>query len=205
MSERCLEVRAWMFDRGVCAMVRIEASAHVDVGALADLSKLLRAGRPISAPQLSGAASGSHDSCLVFDKVSELGSARQVLLWFLEHGLDLPAKRNNGDVVWRRPSYATIHRMIDNPIYGGAYAYGKTRAAAGIDSAALRTRSRRKARDEWLALIPGSHDGYVSWERSEDIRRQVSDNVHQSASWCPQARRCPSRRARFGAGGADAS
>lgn len=38
-------------------------------------------------------------------------------MWFLEHGLDLPAKRNNGDIVWRRPNYATLHRMIENPIY----------------------------------------------------------------------------------------
>ena len=30
-------------------------------------------------------------------------------------------------------NYATIHRMIENPIYGGAYAYGKTAVAAGYD------------------------------------------------------------------------
>ncbi|WP_292393045.1 recombinase family protein [Mesorhizobium sp.] len=97
-----------------------------------------------------------------------------------EHRLDLPAKRNNGDVVWRRPSYATIHRMIENPIYGGAYAYGKTRAASGYDATAIRSRSRRKARDKWLALIPGAQEGYVSWERAEAIRKMVTDNVPTS-------------------------
>jgi hypothetical protein len=117
---------------------------------------------------------------LVFDKVAELGSARQALLWFHEHGLELPTRRNGGETAWRRPCYGTIHRMIANPAYGGAYAYGRTGAGVRYDGAGARPGSRRKPRGEWLALRPGAHEGYVEWERAEAIRGMVSDNTPAS-------------------------
>ena len=30
---------------------------------------------------------------------------------------------------------------------------------------------RRKPCEQWLALIPNAHEGYISWEESESIRK----------------------------------
>jgi DNA invertase Pin-like site-specific DNA recombinase len=114
---------------------------------------------------------------LVFRKFVELGTARQTLLWFLEHGLQLPVYTRQGETFWKRPTYATVYRILTNPIYGGAYAYGKTERTLHYENGEPRRGARRKPREQWLALIPNSHEGYVSWEQHQQIRRSIAENV----------------------------
>src|SRR6266550_2773548 len=113
---------------------------------------------------------------LVFEKFLELGSVRQTLLWLLEQGLEMPARNELGETGWKRPSYGTVYRILTGPVYGGAYAYGKTEHTLHYEDGEPRKRSRRKPREQWLVLIPNAHEGYVSWERFEQIQQAIASN-----------------------------
>ena len=113
---------------------------------------------------------------LVFDQFEHVGSVRQTLLWFHEHGLQLPATMRGGEIVWKRPIYGTLHQMLTNPIYGGAYAYGRTEHGTRYLNGEARKYGRRKPREQWLALLPNMHEGYVDWERFERIQGAIQAN-----------------------------
>ena len=115
---------------------------------------------------------------LVFAKFMELGTARQVLLWLLEHGLELPVVNHRGEVHWIRPAYSTVHQILSNPTYAGAYAYGKTEHSVRYDDGEPRRSSRRKVREHWWAMILDAHEGYISWEQHEQIQQMMSDNSY---------------------------
>jgi DNA invertase Pin-like site-specific DNA recombinase len=114
---------------------------------------------------------------LVFRKFMELGTVRQTLMWFLEHGLQVPARNARGETFWKRPVYRSMHRMLTSPIYGGAYTYGKTEHLILYDGGKPRHLCRRKPREQWLALLPGAHEGYVSWEEFERIAGTIRENT----------------------------
>lgn len=113
---------------------------------------------------------------LVFAKFLELGTVRQTLLWFLEHALQLPVRATGRELLWKRPTYRMVYRILTHPIYGGAYAYGKTESIVSYTDEQPRQRIRRKPRDRWLALIPHAHEGYVSWEQFERVQQMIAAN-----------------------------
>jgi DNA invertase Pin-like site-specific DNA recombinase len=115
----------------------------------------------------------------VFEKFAELGSVRQVWLWFRSEGLTFPMQSVAGaEVQWVGPTYTAIHHVLTNPVYAGAYAYGKTRQERYLDDAGrVSKRLRHLARKEWAVLIPRHHEGYIDWETYEAIQARLARNI----------------------------
>ena len=97
---------------------------------------------------------------MVFAKFREVGSARQSLLWMREQQISLPKRRGrrlDSELVWAMPSYGTILSMLNNPIYAGAYAFGRTGSRTSIvDERAHITRGHHKPRSEYRLHHPTS-------------------------------------------------
>lgn len=118
---------------------------------------------------------------LVFRKFTELGTVMAVLKWFVTQQVKLPCcKRKNHQLLeqrWEIPRYSTLLGIYKNPLYAGAYAYGRTRYRTRVlDGRALKTHGQRKPLSQWSVLIPSHHPGYIPW--SEYLRNQQMLKEH---------------------------
>src|SRR4051794_18562032 len=119
---------------------------------------------------------------LVFRKFAEFQSIRQVHLWLRQERIQLPAVDYSVDrqrTLWKLPVYNTIHHMLTNPVYGGAYAFGRTGSRVTVQDGRKRvTSGYRRARADWEVLIPEHHEGYISWAEFERNQQLIADNAN---------------------------
>jgi DNA invertase Pin-like site-specific DNA recombinase len=115
----------------------------------------------------------------VFDRFTELGSARKVWLWFRSEGLPLPLRQGMpGEVRWIAASYTAIHHILTNPVYAGAYVYGKTKHERYVDEEGnLKKRSRHLPIGEWAVLLPDHHPGFIDWATFQANQERIDSNT----------------------------
>ncbi|MFL5102397.1 MAG: recombinase family protein [Xanthobacteraceae bacterium] len=115
----------------------------------------------------------------VFARFAETSSARRVWLWFRSEGLKFPLQMHQGgEIRWVEPSYTAIHHVLTNPVYAGAYAYGRTRQEIVLDAAGRRKkRLRHLSRAEWQVLIPQHHPGFIDWQTYEANQQRLARNT----------------------------
>jgi DNA invertase Pin-like site-specific DNA recombinase len=116
----------------------------------------------------------------VFERFAEMGSARRVWLWFRQQGLHFPLQSSTlPEMRWVAPSYTKIHEVLTNPVYAGAYVYGKTRCERYVDETGqVRKRMRYLPRAEWSVVIRDHHRGFIDWTTFEANQSRLAQNTH---------------------------
>lgn len=127
---------------------------------------------------------------LIYKKFFELGTVRQTLLWFVEQGLDLPVAQHGASAtrtVWKRPCYGGVLNILRDPVYAGAYRYGKTAVITATWKGRLRKRIVRKPLPSWSVLIPDHHEGYITWDQFQQVDQMITHNSQTCFSSVPGA------------------
>ncbi len=124
-----------------------------------------------------------HMISLVFAKFFEIGTVSGVLKYLLEAGLTLPRKAAfDRRARFVRPFYRAVYQTLTNPIYAGAYVYGKSRVVRELDaSGQARARQRAKPMKDWGVVLREHHPAYISWDDFLRVRAMIEKN--RPAAW----------------------
>lgn len=119
---------------------------------------------------------------MVFAKFAEFASVRRVYFWLCEQQIDLPALCGAGTtehVVWKPPRYHSLLSLLQNPIYAGVYAYGRTKVSVRIEQGRKRiVRNNRRRPEDWAVLIVDHHEGYIGWDAYQSNQALIANNAN---------------------------
>ena len=123
---------------------------------------------------------------LVFAKFRETWSIRQTFKWFRDHEVDVPVTQARGGtlvVVFQPPRPTFINKVLHNPFYAGAYAWGRHPIEVVWRDGQLRKRRTAPVPPEQARVfLPDHHEGYIDWPTFEEHQRMIQRNHFRGES-----------------------
>ena len=126
---------------------------------------------------------------LVFRKFREIGSIRQTYRWFHDENIECPVNKTIGgrfQLAWKLPAQTFIAYVLHNPLYAGAYVYGRRPTEVVMkDGQVVRRQGRTRPAEQAQVFIKDHHAGYISWpqyEEHQQIMRRNGSNFMRDES-----------------------
>lgn len=112
-----------------------------------------------------------------FQTFRRTGSAFMTVRVFNQEGLKFPRRihrgPHKGELIWGQLTHSMALHILHNPRYAGAFSYGRTQTKRNIEG---KTVFRLLPREQWHALIPDAHPGYITWAEYEANLKQLAKN-----------------------------
>jgi len=128
---------------------------------------------------------------LFFKTFRRVGTAYGTLRALRNQGLLFPRRLRcgprKGELLWGELGYSQTLHILHNPRYAGAFFFGRTRTRKTVDG---KIHVEQLPKDEWHSLLPGVHEGYISWEDYLDNERRLRESAQAHGA---DRRRSPPR------------
>lgn len=121
---------------------------------------------------------------MVFDVFKRFGTLNAVLRYFIQNKIQMPRRErcgpSKGELRWVRPNRPTLSNLLRNPIYAGAYVYGRRPTDSKKKKPGRPSTGRTVAKpDDWEVLLKDRLPAYITWEQFEKNIRQLESNTIQ--------------------------
>jgi hypothetical protein len=121
---------------------------------------------------------------MVFNLFERYGTINAILQHFVRNSIEVPSRvrsgQTKGELQWVRPNRVTLSNMLRNPIYAGAYVYGRRPTVAKKKKPGRPSTGRTVAKfGEWEVLLKDRLPSYITWDQFEKNKRQLESNTAQ--------------------------
>ena len=122
---------------------------------------------------------------MVFELFDKFSTINAVLKYLVKNNIQMPYRERSGlqkgELTWSRPNRVTLSNLLHNPIYAGAYVYGRRPTELRRKKPGRPSTGRIVAKmSEWEVLIKDKIPAYISWQQYERNQRQLSANSIQA-------------------------
>jgi DNA invertase Pin-like site-specific DNA recombinase len=119
---------------------------------------------------------------MVFDEFERIGTLHGVVRELAKHNVSIGVRSRQreelGQLAWHRPHGGMIRSILWNPIYAGAYVYGRRRTDPRRQQPGRRATGRTPllAPAEWQVCLRDRMPAYITWDQYERNRARLDAN-----------------------------
>ena len=109
---------------------------------------------------------------------------RQVYFWLDRQQIELPVVLGTKDARekgWQPARYHAVLSILKNPVYAGAYAYGRAKTITRLEAGQKVQRRVKRRREDWAVLILDHHESYIDWDVYQSNQAMIAHNENANS------------------------
>jgi len=114
----------------------------------------------------------------MFHQFDRATSIRQLALWYRHTETVFPVRKvhKTCPIQWQIPTPSTLRKLLEHPIYAGAYVYGRRQERIEyVDGKLVKREGHPRKPEQARVFIRDHHSAYITWDKYEANQAKIAE------------------------------